>query len=93
MDLVLEIAKNNSNKVGSTEEFDGNFEPLVVHSSIVGAVEHVFEQTSEVGTGTTGIPPSGRDVMDSLERLKEGLKPVLDFNNLAVRKKNGFVVG
>ena len=80
MDLLLEMAENHSEKVGSVEDFDGNFEALVVPSSIVGAVENVFEQTSDVG----GIRD---DKMESLEGLKDALKPILEFNKEDVRKR------
>ena len=80
MDLILEMAENHSEKVGSVEEFDGNFEVLVVPSSIVGAVENVFEQTYDV----EGIR---YDKMESLERMKDALKPVLKFNKAGVNKR------
>jgi hypothetical protein len=80
MDLILEMAENHSEKVGSVEDFDGNFEALVVPSSIVGAVENVFEQTSDV----EGIED---DKMESLEGLKDALKPILEFNKEVVTKR------
>ena len=80
MDLILEMAENHAEKVGSGEEFDGNFEALVVPSSIVGAVENVFEQTSDV----EGIK---EDKMESLKVLKNVLKPILEFNDDGRKRK------
>jgi hypothetical protein len=80
MDLILEMAENHSEKVGSVKDFDGNFEALVVPSSIVGAVENIFKQTSD----TEGI---GANKMESLDGLKGALKPILEFNNKVVRKR------
>lgn len=79
MDLILEMAENHSEKVGSVDDFDGKFEALVVPSSIVGAVENVFEQTSDID----GIED---DKMESLEGLKDALKPILEFNKDDTRK-------
>ena len=79
MDLILEMAENHSEKVGSVDDFDGKFEALVVPSSIVGAVENVFEQTSDID----GIED---DKMESLEGLKDALKPILQFNKDDVKK-------
>jgi len=80
MDLILEMAENHAEKFGSVKEFDGNFEVLVVPSSIVGAVENVFEQTSD-------IEGMGDNKMESLEGLKDALKPILKFNREDVRKR------
>ena len=77
MDVLLDMADNYSEKIGSEPEFDGNFEPLKVPSSIVGAVENVFEQTAEIEGSGIG---DERGPMDSLEGLKDALKPVLEFN-------------
>ena len=79
MDLILEMAENHAEKFGSVEDFDGNFEALVIPSSIVGAVENVFEQTSDV----EGI---GDNKMESLEGLKDALKPILKFNKADKQK-------
>jgi len=35
MDLILEMAENYSDSLGSREDFDGNFEPLAVPSSTI----------------------------------------------------------
>jgi len=72
MELMLEMAENYSDRIAADEEFDGNFEPLSVPTSIVGAIENVFEQTSEV-EGMDGIGS-----MQSLDGLKGALKPLLD---------------
>jgi len=74
MDLILEMAENYSDQVGSAEGFDGNFEPLKVPSSIVGVIENVFEQTSE---------ERGPRRMESLDALKGTLKPILDLEKKA----------
>ena len=84
MNLILEMAGSYSDKVASVQEFDGNFEPLVVPSSIVGAVKNVFEQTGDgerVGTG------DDKGHMESLEGLKDALKPVLEFDKEDTGKK------
>jgi hypothetical protein len=77
MDVLLDMADNYSEKIGSDPAFDGNFEPLKVPSAIVGAVENVFEQTAEIEGAGIG---DERGPMDSLEGLKDALKPVLEFN-------------
>jgi hypothetical protein len=76
MDLLLEMAENYSDDVASNANFDGNFEPLMVPPAVVGAVENVFEQTADVENMDGG--ESG--VMESLENLKDALKPVMNFN-------------
>jgi hypothetical protein len=84
MNLILEMAESYSDKVASVQEFDGNFEPLVVPSSIVGAVKNVFEQTADV----EGVEIShDRGHMESLEGLKDALKPVLEFYSENIGKK------
>jgi hypothetical protein len=90
MDLMLEMAENYSDQVASSEGFDGNFEPLVVPNSIIGAIENVFEQTSEV-EGLDGIGS-----MRSLNELKGALKPVMDFEKKdenAQGKRHGRMLG
>jgi hypothetical protein len=77
MDLILDMAENYSEKVGSSPDFDGNFEPLKVPSSIVGAVENVFQETADIEGGGIGDETGP---MDSLESLKDALKPILEFN-------------
>lgn len=99
MNLVLEMAENYSEQVGSEETFDGNFEPLKVPNSIVGAVENVFEQTSDVEN--LGLSGGGRGMMDSLQGLRDALKPILDFEKkeekrekrVGDRVKTGLEVG
>lgn len=86
MDLILEMAENYSDKLVSEKEFDGNFEPLTVPSSIVGAVENVFEQTADVEKMELG---GDRNAMESLEELKDVLKPILKFNREDGKKSNG----
>lgn len=85
MELMLEMAENYSEKVlagkesaGSVGKFDGQFEPLVVPGSIVGALDNVFEQVDgEVG----------KEGLEGLEGLKKALKPLLEFREEAVRKR------
>jgi len=74
MDLMLEMAENYSEKVLAGRdngeagvEFDGQFEPLVVPGSIVGALENVFEQTD------------GEAGKETLEGLKKVLRPLVEF--------------
>ena len=85
MDLILAMAERYSDKIGANPDFDGNFVPLMVPAPIVAAVENVFEQTSEVERFGNG---EKRGPLDSLDELKEVIKPVLDFNGKKSEEDN-----
>lgn len=68
MELVLEMAENHSEMVGTEREFDGEFEPYSVPEGVKGAVESVFAHAEgEEGEG--------------LDDLKSALKPILTFES------------
>lgn len=75
MDLIIELGENYSDKVGSAKGFDGNFVPLTVPSSVIGALRNICEQTADVEIGE-----DDKGTMESLGGLRDALNPILEFN-------------